>query len=555
MRITMTISILAAGCLWGTAALGQYAAGDGRDLEANTQVGSGGLNHPVQQPNDGSLGNAIVTGNVSGLGAFHGDVGYSAPGEFLGDTGSDDLYRFRRQSFPTYDPNRFGGRANAGGPVVIQRPGAGVSSGDFTTSRGFSTRVQPVRDDASSSAVVAATSSSLRRDQEVFQIQALPMGAYNLGGTAYLYENSPLTGFTRLDLAAAEQRHRERSMGQYLRFDPTALDGVTAEPREEAMDLTEAQYLKDRAMLPLSLTVAAAMVEPLDGRAAGTGDEEQEAARALGQMMFLGLAEIKARPGEDSYVDLLNRIRGQPEKTWAETSTAGTAPPTDTAALTEQLGEALDDPLGASGDPLVPLVPLVEPPVLPEVAAVAKEVAARRAQRPIDKLLSRIDYDLPPLSTLKSTAGSKFNSILADAEDQMSHGQYFKAIDEYSRSLVLKPNHPMGMIGQMHAELGAGLWTSAAFHLRHLLTRYPELIAARYTFPVLPGEDRLKTIEQRLLSRGDRADDADGPLLLAYVAYQQSRPAALDSALDDFERAGGDEQGLLALLRRIWQRQ
>ena len=39
-----------------------------------------------------------MTGNVTGLGYFRGEVDYTAPGEFRGELGDDDLFRFRAQS-------------------------------------------------------------------------------------------------------------------------------------------------------------------------------------------------------------------------------------------------------------------------------------------------------------------------------------------------------------------------------------------------------------------------------------------------------------------------
>ena len=87
--IIMTVSLLLAV----GSARGQY------ELDNSLQVGSGGINQLQQQP-DYSAGNDIVTGNVTGLDYFHGDVGYRAAGEFRGQTGSNDLFRFRAQSAP-----------------------------------------------------------------------------------------------------------------------------------------------------------------------------------------------------------------------------------------------------------------------------------------------------------------------------------------------------------------------------------------------------------------------------------------------------------------------
>ena len=80
------------------AAWGQVQRIPGGDLlDANPQIGSGGSNRPVPgyQPING---NAIINGNVSGLGYFHGNIPYSSPYQFQGSLGSAGLQNFARQS-------------------------------------------------------------------------------------------------------------------------------------------------------------------------------------------------------------------------------------------------------------------------------------------------------------------------------------------------------------------------------------------------------------------------------------------------------------------------
>lgn len=76
----------------------QNAAGGGRALDANPQQGSGGVNRP-ENVVDFRARNNIITGNVTDFRQFRGSVGYSAPGDFGGRLGSDDLFRFRADSF------------------------------------------------------------------------------------------------------------------------------------------------------------------------------------------------------------------------------------------------------------------------------------------------------------------------------------------------------------------------------------------------------------------------------------------------------------------------
>lgn len=69
-------------------------------LDNNLQQSSGGVNQQSKQI-DYNARNALIYGNVSGGKGFRGNVGSSAPGDFRGKTGSDDLYRFRANSTPS----------------------------------------------------------------------------------------------------------------------------------------------------------------------------------------------------------------------------------------------------------------------------------------------------------------------------------------------------------------------------------------------------------------------------------------------------------------------
>ena len=96
------ILTLVAMVVWAVVAMGQRARaqdalGDGRALDSNLQVGSGGINQPGQAPAY-LRANDVITGNVSGLGFFRDNVGYGATGEFGDRLGSDDLFRIQARN-------------------------------------------------------------------------------------------------------------------------------------------------------------------------------------------------------------------------------------------------------------------------------------------------------------------------------------------------------------------------------------------------------------------------------------------------------------------------
>ena len=564
IQIGLVITVWAS---MNTSVMGQYGLGDGRGLDANPQQGSGGRNTTDEFVNPGAIGNAIVTGNVSGLAAFRGEVGYSAPGDFTERTGSDDLFRFRRQSFPTYespdyDAQSYGGASGGQGgnvptgPSLIRGPASGAIAGELTG--GFRQLGVPTRlahDDPGSARIAQATATHRLEQRDYLRSEPTTMGMIENNGERYVIESAPLIGVRQMRADDADRRRLERSWGYTPRPAPDTEEGQSPfdAVEEDPVDQTEAAFLSDRSMEPLSLLVADAMAEPMEGRAQGM-EQQQELSRMLERVVFTGLSRSHVEPGEDSYTDLIRRIHDLSTRPGAEPAVAKapekeTPPKPNGTALTAQLSAALTDPDGGAMPALIVPQPATRKPVMVEAPA---PITPKRPRRAIDDLLDQIDHDLPPLSTLASPGGSRFNEIMASAETLMREGEYFTAIDEYARALVLKPRHPMALVGQMHAELGAGLWTSAAFHLRQNLVRYPELIATRYSQPVLPSTTRLQTIEKRLIDLGDESTRADAPVLLAYLAYQQDKPVELQNALSDFERSSETNAKLAMVLRRIW---
>ena len=124
----------------------QDALGSGDALDNNLRVGSGGFNAPRRVP-DFRARNMLVTGNVPGGRGFRGTVGYTAPGDFRGLTGSDTLFRFRADSaFSSPNFIRYGQTA--------QRLRFGQDLGDLTfrreaapTARQVALRQQELRGD------------------------------------------------------------------------------------------------------------------------------------------------------------------------------------------------------------------------------------------------------------------------------------------------------------------------------------------------------------------------------------------------------------------------
>lgn len=105
---------------------GQQALGDGRALDNSLRLGSGGTNARPPRT-DYQARNAVITGNVSGLGYFHGRIPYREPGAFHGDLASNRLFRFHAQSLPPTRQTALGRT----GPRRVYRSMDAISLGDL----------------------------------------------------------------------------------------------------------------------------------------------------------------------------------------------------------------------------------------------------------------------------------------------------------------------------------------------------------------------------------------------------------------------------------------
>ncbi|MEX2670989.1 MAG: hypothetical protein WD294_02640 [Phycisphaeraceae bacterium] len=516
------VCVLAAAVagLGDSSASGQYQLGDGRALDRNLQQGSGGANAPSRPNPYGRYSDAIITGNVGGLGAFRGDVGYRAPGEFRGRTSSDDTYNFRRVALPQsvrttpegrvrpsaqnpqLDPTRVEG-------TVLLRGGTGARAGDLNRQlREFPSSL--VIDDTSDSVGRVGPDRLLdvtRRDRFMGGPERAGLMADDRGQLLQL-TTSPLTGL------------RRRVVGQL------------GQPEIEPGDAEAREELDERERMNLEASRRGRLSGAIVGR---QGDERDERVdQRLGSRQLIdpiGMPRFEeVEPGEDVYADLLREIDAQVpgglrvgERQDAQPQAQAERELTRVEQLAEEFdrtrrGEGIDE---EDGDPL-------------------------------DRLAAGLSYDLPPVESFVGEGDNATNRALAQAEQLMAQERYFQAEALYERVLVMRPDYAIAQMGRVHAQVGAGLYLSAAMNLRQALVRNPQLIAARYRGAVMPSPQRLREIEDELDDLA-RTDAEAAAILQGYLAYQTSSEAELRESLDRLEEQAGDDD-MPGLLRRIWLR-
>lgn len=514
-------------------AAGQYQLGDGRGLDRNLQEGSGGINAPRRQNPYGRYSDAVVTGNVGGTAAFRDRIGYRAAGEFTDRTSADDTFGFRRRSLPqsvrpTVDT---GAQPTATNPLlsptrvegtVLRRGGTGPSVGEVARQgRAYphSFVIEDGRDASSRALAPDGPMVDALRDR----LSAGPAAAGLLAddrGQVLQLTTSPLTGL------------RQEVIGQMH------LPRLEQDEQDELHDLDELDEDERRARRALEdrwrgrLDGALAERERRDRRPPRLSDRirDRRVDPLRDAVSHIQEAE-ELEPGDDAYADLLRAIDQEVPAGLRLGTRSRPIEEDGEVTRIEQLAEEFER--------------------LRRGEDIEDGVEPADEEETLDALASGLSYDLPAVETFVGARDSSVNRLLAQAEQAMSNEDYFKAQSIYERVLAVQPGYAIAEMGRVHAQLGAGLYLSAALNLRRALVDHPQLIAARYRGDVMIDSERLEVID-RELETVSRADPQPAALLRSYLAYQRDQRQDLAVWLDELEHLSDDGDAMPGLLRRIW---
>lgn len=235
------------------------------------------------------------------------------------------------------------------------------------------------------------------------------------------------------------------------------------------------------------------------------------------------------------------------------TTPAGRAPLPGAAPTTAQPGS------GRSGDPQNP-----DPNAPTPSASSTRATTGQAMNAELMKALRaaadvRVDRLTEPDPSGKDP--KFYASMMESAQSCLGRGRFFEAEERFTRALTALPGDPMARIGRVHAQLGAGLYVSAAANFRALIADHPEVIAVKYAPTLLPPPNRTTSIIEQLrveLTRGASTLGRDAALLMAYLGYQRGDENLLNSGLDELAtHATPDDPAdaaLITLLRSAWQK-
>ncbi|MEO1534540.1 MAG: hypothetical protein AAFS11_03140 [Planctomycetota bacterium] len=512
-------------------AFGQDALGDGRRLDANQRIGSGGVNSAVRA--DFSAANAlraaIVTGNAPGGLSFRGDVGYAAPREFRGELGSDDLFEFRRDSL-------YSGLSGQGirGTDALQYQFALT-----TGSRPPRTLAGPLSVSRDSGGLRAQVDSAMPTSGVATDITT--------GGGSALTRVPPTEfvtdrGFGLWQLRSSAGYVTDRSIAESMvggfETQEGRTIGVTASPLGgvrtfDVSPLSASQ--RDPAAVPSEFSTSAGQPDTLDTAVQVEGLSPFD-------RLTEGVGEDLARnaglePGSGQAVQMVEE-QNQKLREFLESVQQQVAP----LPLGEPTGEG-QDPSEVEGDG-------ERLPARDRLIRQLEELGVERGA--IDALRSseiRVD-DLVNPAALEGR--DFYASHVAEGRELLREGRFFDAEARFSMALSVREGDPIASIGRVHAQIGAGLFLSASLNLRETFTEHPMLIAARYAPDLLPTPQRTLAVIDRLNARvdGEGGEARAAALLLAYIGRNTDDETLIRRGLGRLDQDG--EDSLSQLLRLVW---
>jgi len=587
-------------------AFGQNALGAGDALDHNLSPTSGGRNQAQRFENYRDR-NLIITGDVVGGRGFRGAVGYTAPGDFNGRLGSNDLFGFRADSALS-SPQIFGlGR-------TFDQLQYGQSLGVVEYRRAGS--ADPAAINAENPVAVSNAPSRVRLDRTTmalsteFNLQSL--AEPRVVGLMYNKDNQPLF------------------------FNASSVRGLTLEPMNQSVEtiglstIDAARIRQDVEAGGTTPRLGAAFETPFDfsqlglpksGKQDGganpnrnpsaakpapaSGKNGQPTDRRIddltqsgridssvqpdygkiiqrvaqryasrGQQADIEVSpEILAQLGKD-YQSLRDQLTGNttnnatdnqqgPTRPGARTTAGGAnanrespkatgRPSTGTPSNNNQ-GTQGATPGSTGAIPGATPDRNAEKPTGPQPPAEESGGAGALKRKP----MTPEDFGVilrhgERIERFSNDSQDRFNELLSSAEQKLREGDYFLAERRFERALRFTPGHPLATAGAAHAQLGAGLHLSAAFSLRELLSSQPEMIDVTYAPDLLPKRDRLDAavaaIQDRITEGHDRASYA---FLLAYIGHQLGDQAMIQKGLDALSAAEPDS-AFVKLLKTIW---
>ncbi|HUO09938.1 MAG TPA: hypothetical protein VM008_16660 [Phycisphaerae bacterium] len=138
--------------------------------------------------------------------------------------------------------------------------------------------------------------------------------------------------------------------------------------------------------------------------------------------------------------------------------------------------------------------------------------------------------------TATNATPTPFDELMKKAEGLLKEGKYLDAANAYQVAMLEEPSNPLAVLGRGNAELGAGMYESAAGDLKYIFTRQPELISVKYALEdyIPPQRQHQLIADLTELSTGKGVGNT-AAFLLCYLDYNTGRKEELQHELGRWE--------------------
>jgi hypothetical protein len=134
------------------------------------------------------------------------------------------------------------------------------------------------------------------------------------------------------------------------------------------------------------------------------------------------------------------------------------------------------------------------------------------------------------IHSLAGASKDSFNLFMASAQTKMKDGKFYAASRDYESALTVNASNPLALEGSSLAKFAAGEPYTAAFELNRAIEVFPPLMETRLDVTRLVDEktfsSRLAALDQRLSAGSDRQE----PLLLMLATFLHQNAAQTDKA-------------------------
>lgn len=509
----------------------QYIGQNGRLLDANPQIGGGGLNW--KRPVSPLLsGNAAAEGNLGRGFSLRISSPIASPYAFSSTLGSSTLAAFRRDSVSVADvASPFGGLT----PRIYYDPTQTVITPRYLGARrapipafitstpmfeSQSVRIRPTTLLGTSSnpllgrSLLPQQSPSLRINTSAPRASGLTSHIVGLSPTSMGALNSTIFGVRALPTAplitapsASVDPRDDPSRLIDLRVEESRwIDSLLAKPLGTPLDLIT-QGADANAILNQSLRAARDPASQLSGllglqaesQVRTTKPQSESDSIAHSRKMNSPPVGLAVLPGLDVFTDL-------------------------------RLAMALSREPNASWFGEMKAVIQADPSLAVEMSELMEMESAQFA----DAIRST------PIRTFVGRGASGLNESLMLAEALLHSHDFFDSARQYNRARLMDPGNPLPLLGKGHASLGAGDYLTAVHNILLGLRRFPELTGLEVDLTAFLGGETIDIRRAELMQRLERREDPKLRFLLGYLEYYSGDKK---SGLEHLKRAAEQSPG------------